>query len=64
MILKYAADIHKAQSELGRLITRKPEEEEGAAKPAAGAPAKPPARPATGPAATPAKPGAKKGTLH
>jgi MoxR-like ATPase len=53
VILKYEGDIKKAQSELGRLITRKAEE--GAAEAA-------PAKPAAAPAAP--KPAAKKGTLH
>ncbi|MBM4384124.1 MAG: MoxR family ATPase [Deltaproteobacteria bacterium] len=55
VILKYEADIKKAQSELGRLITRK--EPAPAAAPAAGA----------APAAAPAQPQAataKKGVLH
>ena len=50
VILKYEGDIKKAQGELGRLITRKADEEAvEAEKPAA---------------AEPAKPAAKKGTLH
>ena len=49
VILKYEGDIKKAQSELGRLITRKAEEGAAAATP------QPPAA---------AKPPAKKGTLH
>jgi MoxR-like ATPase len=52
VILKYEGDIKKAQSELGRLITRKAEEA------APGAPAAAPAAPTLG------KPPAKKGTLH
>lgn len=50
VILKYEGDIKKAQSELGRLITRKPE---GEAQPKAKTP---------GPAAPPTPP--KKGVLH
>jgi hypothetical protein len=56
VILKYEADIKKAQSELGRLITRK-----------ADAPAAAPAAGAAPAAATPAQPQAataKKGVLH
>ena len=55
VILKYEADIKKAQSELGRLITRKPDAP--AAAPAATTPAA--AAPAQPQAAT-----AKKGVLH
>ena len=55
VILKYEGDIKKAQSELGRLITRKAEE--ASAEP--DAPAKPGAAPKP-----PQKPPAKKGTLH
>jgi MoxR-like ATPase len=57
VILKYEADIKKAQSELGRLITRKPD--------APAAPAGAAAAPAAG--AAPAQPQAataKKGVLH
>jgi MoxR-like ATPase len=58
VILKYEGDIKKAQSELGRLITRKAEEgaeaEGAAAKPAAGEKAKPGGN----------APTTKKGTLH
>ena len=57
VILKYEGDIKKAQSELGRLITRKAEEEV-AASPVRPAPAPTPAAPAA------PKPPAKKGTLH
>ncbi len=59
VILKYEGDIKKAQSELGRLITRKSEEPAGEAKPRGAAPASPaaPAAPAPG------RP-TKKGTLH
>jgi MoxR-like ATPase len=57
VILKYEGDIRKAQSELGRLLVRKPAPppapEAPAAAPAPGAPAKPEAAPA-----------AKKGRLH
>jgi len=53
VILKYEGDIKKAQSELGRLITRKVEE------PAKEAPAPAAEAPAVG-----APPPAKKGTLH
>jgi MoxR-like ATPase len=58
VILKYEADIKKAQSELGRLITRK--EPAPAAVPATGAAA--PA--AAAPAAQPQGATAKKGVLH
>jgi MoxR-like ATPase len=57
VILKYEADIKKAQSELGRLITRKPDAP--AAAPAAGA-----APAAAAPAAPPQAGAAKKGVLH
>jgi MoxR-like ATPase len=59
VILKYEADIKKAQSELGRLITRKPD------APTASAPAAGTAAPAaTTPAAPPQAGAAKKGILH
>jgi MoxR-like ATPase len=59
VILKYEADIKKAQSELGRLITRK------ADAPATAAPAAGTAAPAaTAPAAPPQAGAAKKGVLH
>jgi MoxR-like ATPase len=51
VILKYEADIKKAQSELGRLITRKAEPAPGAA-------------PAAAPGAQPQASTAKKGVLH
>ncbi len=54
VILKYEADIKKAQSELGRLITRKAE----------APPAAPGAAPAAAPAAQPQAATAKKGVLH
>jgi MoxR-like ATPase len=57
VILKYEADIKKAQSELGRLITRKPDAP--AAAPAAGV-----APVAAAPAAPPQAGAAKKGVLH
>jgi MoxR-like ATPase len=57
VILKYEADIKKAQSELGRLITRKPDAP--AAAPAAGT-----APTASAPAAPPQAGAAKKGVLH
>jgi MoxR-like ATPase len=57
VILKYEADIKKAQSELGRLITRK--EPPAAAPAAAGA-----APAASAPAAPPQAGAAKKGVLH
>ena len=56
VILKYEADIKKAQSELGRLITRK---EAPAAAAAPGA-----APTAAAPAAQPQAATAKKGVLH
>ena len=58
VILKYEADIKKAQSELGRLITRKVDAP--AAAPAAGAAA----AAAGAPAAQPQAATAKKGVLH
>jgi len=61
VILKYEGDIRKAQSELGRLITRKAEERAEPAKAPGDEPAKG-SEPAASPAAPPAP--AKKGTLH
>ncbi len=55
VILKYEADIKKAQSELGRLITRKADPAPGAA---------PGAAPPAAPAAQPQAATAKKGVLH
>jgi len=57
VILKYEADIKKAQSELGRLITRKPDAP-AAAQAAGAAPA------AAAPVAPPQAGAAKKGVLH
>jgi len=57
VILKYEADIKKAQSELGRLITRKPDAPSAAAAASA-------APPASAPAAPPQAGAAKKGVLH
>ncbi len=59
VILKYEGDIKKTQSELGRLITRKAEEE---TEKAAAAEAKPAAPAGDKPAGD--KPAAKKGVLH
>jgi MoxR-like ATPase len=59
VILKYEADIKKAQSELGRLITRKPDAPAATAAPATGA-----APAASAPAAPPQAGTAKKGVLH
>ncbi len=64
VILKYEADIKKAQSELGRLITRKEPAPAAATAPAA-APAAGAAAPAATTSAAPPQAGAaKKGVLH
>ncbi len=62
VILKYEADIKKAQSELGRLITRKLETPAPVA--AAAATATPAAPAAAAPATPPQAGAAKKGVLH